>query len=133
MSKQDAPAVIPWAFRQIRKLYRSSPESYLSLLKRQAQRDEWIYQFFAAHELGTIYETFPEEVLAELRTLTGSDVEIVREGCATSWSKILSEDFEVGYEILRNLQQNGSYEERYTAAIAPVKFYKNDNNASQRE
>lgn len=126
LSKQGIPSVIPWAFGMIRSLYDGDPAGYLQLLEDQSNREEWIYHFFVAHEIGSLYGHAPDRVLEHLVVLSDSDVEIVREGCAHSWSEVLAHDFDEGLEWLREFQKNGSYEKRYTAAIAPVKFYRNN-------
>lgn len=132
LSKQGVPTVIPWAFGMIRSLYTDSPEDYFRFIKTQAERENWINQFFAAHEVGIVYSLDPDGVLSLLRDLSGSETEIVREGSAKSWSRILSEDFDRGFQALERLRETGSYEERYTAAIGPVEFVR-DGEATLRQ
>lgn len=114
--------MVPWAFGMIRSLYDNEPEAYRELLESQDDPDEWIHAFFVAHELGELYDEYPEFVTDRLRELSQSEVEIVREGCARSWSRILERDFDRGFKRIKDLRSSGNYEERYTAVIAPVRY-----------
>lgn len=132
LAKQSIASIIPWAFRSIRKLYRNDAGGYLEFLRESASRDEWIFRFFAAHEIGTLHGQYPDETLELLRTLSKADTEIVREGCAKSWSRLLVEDFESTFDVLETLARDGTYAERYTAAIAPVEYYRESSDSEHR-
>lgn len=118
-----SPAVLPWAFRQIRQLFDGEPDRYRDFLINQAHASGWLPRFFAGHELHTVYEHDTETVLHLLRELSGAEKEIVREGAARSWSKLLERDYDPIFSLIRDLRNSDQYEKRYTAALAPVRFY----------
>ncbi len=118
---QSIPSVLPWAFRQIRNLFRGQPERYFRFLVNQADdHSSWLPAFFAAHQIHHVWFVDPERAHELLLDLSAHSEEIVREGAARSWSRRLKEDFEPVFTELKDLSRSDTYELRYTAALAPV-------------
>lgn len=124
LSRQGKPALLPWAFERIRTLYSGEPERYLDFLESYHDRENWIYRFFAAHEVGQYYGEDSDRVIRLLRKRSADENDMVLEGAAHGWSDALGEDFENVFTVIRDLTQEGGYSERRTAALAPVEYYR---------
>lgn len=127
LARQGKPALLPWAFERIRTLYAGEPERYLDFLESYHDRENWIYRFFAAHELGQYYGEDPDRVVELLRKRSDDEHDMVLEGAAHGWSEALEVDFETVFPLIRDLARNGGYSERRTAALAPVEYYREGN------
>lgn len=123
LARGGNPGLLPWSFRRIRTLFSGEPDRYLAFLRRQGRREPWLAVFFAAHELGEAYPRNPDAVLDLLRRLSGHPHDMVRQGAARSWSRVLARDFERGFSEIQSLASDGDYERRQTAALAPVRYY----------
>jgi len=117
------PGWVPRVFGWIRLLFSGQPRRYFLFHRRCSRRGEWIYPFFAAHEIGSIYPAVGAEALDLLESLSGRDHDLVREAAARSWSDVLEADFEAGFQRVRALSRRDDYPSRHTAALAPVLFY----------
>lgn len=133
LSNVGVPSVLPWSFRKIRLMFSGEPERYLQFLKRQHQRDDWLPRFFAGHELHTVYRQDPSSVTSMLKTLSADNKEIIREGAARSWSQLLARDFDTIFEMVQSMADSSEFEHRYTAALAPVRYYDDHATASEKK
>jgi hypothetical protein len=125
------PSVLLWSFQRIRQLFSGAPERYLQFILQQSRSNEWVKRFFAGHECHVVYRQAPKKVLDCLRRLSGDEKEIIREGAARSWSNLLERDFGSVFKSIQTLAESDQYECRYTAALAPVRYY--DEHATDRE
>lgn len=130
LSFQSNPSILPWAFKQINRLFKEDPETYLKLLQSWVDHDNWLYRFFVAHQLGSIYTYNTEKVLNYLKKLSNDENDLVLEGAAHSWSDALDSEFETVFGHLKDLRKNGSYQERRTAALGPVEYYRDSSPAA---
>lgn len=132
LARQGKPALLPWAFERIRTLFAGEPDRYLDFLASYHDRDNWIYRFYAAHEVGRYYDVAPRRVLEILRERSADDNDLVLEGAAHGWSDALALNFEEVFPEVRELAEEGGYVERRTAALAPVEYYR-DGDATAEE
>lgn len=127
------PGLLPWVFRRARSLFAGQPRRYFRFLQDCRREDDWFLVFFAAHEMGTVYPDGGEAVLEELETVSAHDNDLVKEGAAHSWSRVLERDFSVGLRRLESLSARPDYASRRTAAMAPVLFYERSSDRQQRQ
>lgn len=132
LSVLGQPDLALWVFGLIRSLYRDDPERYFRFLRNRARESHWFEPFFAAHEVGHVASEVGDEALDLLDELSGHENDLVREAAARSWSRVLEEDFERGFQRIRVLSRRSEYSCRRTAALAPVLFYEQSATEEQR-
>lgn len=124
LARQGKPALLPWAFNQIRTLFSGEPKRYLDFLESFHEHEHWIYRFFSAHQIGHCYGVDPQRVLGVLRRRSDDEHDMVLEAAAHGWSDALTVNFEEVFPVVRELAREGAYSERRTAALAPVEYYR---------
>ena len=131
---QKFPALLPWAFRNIRNLFRGESERYFEFLIQQSEEtSSWLPPFFAAHQLHHVWSVDPDRAQHVLLDLSDHPEEMVREGAAHSWSRRLKADFETTFPVLQQLRSDDRYELRHTAALAPVPLLDDNLEPDRRE
>lgn len=135
LSKQGNPSIVPWVFKQIRNLFNNQNHRFFNFLVKLNEEDDrgWLPVFFVAHEIGFLINTKTSQVLELLQELSKHDNDMVRQGAAHSWSKLLEYDFERFFIVVEELSEAETYEERQTAALAPVRYFKENQLESDRQ
>jgi len=126
LARQGNPALLPWAFDRIGKLFQNDPDRYFQFLRSLRGSEEWVDRFFVGHQLGSLFAHRSEEVMNELRALSLDENDMVLEATAHGWSDALVVDFEKVFPILVELANHEKYTARRTAALAPVEYYRDE-------